>query len=285
MYCLSDQQIDFIQDDISARGIRMEELRLSLLDHICIIIEQNLPQNGDFEKFYASAIKEFYKVELYEIEKETIHLLARKNRYSMKKFMIISGTFSVAAFMVSSLCKVLHSPFTDFLQFLGFVSFVFLFLPSMFILRMKETGTGRDRLILASGTIAGVLYFFCMLLKFLGPHWPPFLGQTWANLDTIWLVLWLAALGIGLFVFLPAYFFKGIASPETKYNTIIISVFLVAFIGVQFRFTNLGSQKPRVQDHSARIRDDRSPGGRMSAETGAGKVILVNEPSTAVREN
>jgi hypothetical protein len=285
MYSLNEQQIDFILDDISARGIRMEELRLSLLDHICIIIEQNLPPNGDFEKFYASAIKEFYKVELYEIEQETIHLLKRKNRYSMKKFMIISGTFSVAAFMVSSLFKILHSPFTDFLQFLGFISFVFLFLPSMFILRMKETGTGRDRLILASGTVAGILYFFCMLLKFLGPQWPSFLGQRWANLDTIWLALWLAALGIALFVFLPAYFFKGIGSPETKTNTITISIFLVAFIGVQFRFTNLRLQKPREQNHSAQIQGDRSPEKKMPAQTGAAQVILVSEPSTAVREN
>ncbi len=285
MYSLSDQQIEFILDDFHARGIRMEELRLSLLDHICIIIEQNLSQDGDFEEFYASAIKKFYRDDLYEIEEQTIYLLKRQNRYSMKKFMIISGTFSVAAFVISSLCKILRSPLTDFLQFLGFVSFVFLFLPSMFVLRIRETGARRDQLILASGTIAGILYFFCMLLKFLGRQWPPFLGQRWANADMIWLALWLTGLGIALFVFLPAYFLKGIGNPETKTNTIIISIFLVAFIGVQFRFTNLGLQSPRKQNVSVQMQDGNSPEKGMPAQARAGKVILVSEPFTAVREN
>src|ERR1700735_997777 len=174
MYILSDQQIDFILEDIRARGIRMEELRLSLVDHICVIIEQNLAENGNFEQFYASVITAFYKNELSEIEDETIFLLTGKNSHTMKKTMIISGAFSVTTFMLGCFGKILHSQFSDFLSFLGFVSFVFLFLPSMFIVRVKEAGTRQDKLILASGTTAGVLYFFCWLLKFLGPSWPPF---------------------------------------------------------------------------------------------------------------
>jgi hypothetical protein len=239
MYCLSEQQIDFILDDIRAKGITMESLQISLLDHVCILIEQNLDEKGDFERYYRSVIKQFYRQELQEIEKETNLLLYYKNHSAMKKTMMISGAFSVAAFIGSSICKIFLSNFTDFLMFLGFVSFVFLFLPLVFIVKIRETSVRQDRLVLASGSIAGLLYFFCMLLKFLGSSWPKFLGTAWPHIDIIWLTIWLIALSVALFVFVPAYFFAGIRRPETKTNTIAISILLVAFIGTQFRFTSL----------------------------------------------
>jgi hypothetical protein len=239
MYCLSEQQIDFILDDIRARGISMEALQLNLLDHVCILIEQNLDEKGDFERYYHSVIKQFYRQELREIEKETILLLTYKNHFAMKKTMIISGAFSVAAFIGSSIGKIFLSNLTDFMMFLGFVSFVFLFLPLVFIVKIRETSVRQDKLVLASGSIAGLLYFFCMLLKFLGSSWPKFLGTAWPHMDIIWLTIWLIALSVALFVFVPAYFFAGIRKPEIKTNTIAISILLVAFIGTQFRFTSL----------------------------------------------
>ena len=44
MYALSDQQIDFILNDIKIRGVETEDLQLNLLDHICCIIECELEQ-------------------------------------------------------------------------------------------------------------------------------------------------------------------------------------------------------------------------------------------------
>ena len=79
MYRISDQQIDYILNDFRARGVEMESLQENLLDHICCIIEQELEANGDFERFYSTTIKTFYKNELKEIEEETISLLNNKN--------------------------------------------------------------------------------------------------------------------------------------------------------------------------------------------------------------
>jgi hypothetical protein len=101
MYCISDQQIDFIRHDISRHGIKIESLQQNLLDHICIIIEENLEEHGDFEKFYASAIKTFYKEELREIEEETIfllhsrgpHILLGRNQFFLLLFIIFIGPF------------------------------------------------------------------------------------------------------------------------------------------------------------------------------------------------
>ena len=61
MYTISDQQIDFILADLRHRGIRTKDLEFNLLDHICILIEQGLDEEGDFNIFY-SAVRQNLKV-------------------------------------------------------------------------------------------------------------------------------------------------------------------------------------------------------------------------------
>jgi hypothetical protein len=223
MYCLTEQQIDYILNDIRARGVKMEELQQNLLDHVCCIIEQNLEVNGDFEHFYATAIKTFYKKELREIEEETILLLTFKNYYKMKKAMIISGTFSAATFIIGSFFKVMHWPGAAVLLFSGIVTFCFLFLPLMLTLKMKETNKLREKLVLTTGTIIGILY--CMSALFLVQHWP---GAR---------IMWFSTLILTFFGFIPLYFFTGIRHAETKVNTIVTTLILVAFTGVEFTIT------------------------------------------------
>ena len=110
MYKVSDQQIEYILNDIRRNGVDTEDLQLNLLDHICCIIEQELDENGDFEQFYFALIKKFYKKELKEIEEETQSLLTYKNYYAMKKTMIISGVTSVSLLTMGIILKFLYQP-------------------------------------------------------------------------------------------------------------------------------------------------------------------------------
>jgi len=100
MYYLSDQEVDFILKDITCRGIISEELQQSLLDHVCTIVEQNLDKNGNFEEFYLSAIKTFYRRELSEIEEEIrilstykSHLVFHRKQFFFLLFLIFIGPF------------------------------------------------------------------------------------------------------------------------------------------------------------------------------------------------
>lgn len=100
MYCLSDQEVDFILKDIIARGIITEDIQYNLLDHICIIIEQGLQQNGDFKEFYFSIIQTFYRHDLSEIEMETRilstykkHLVFNRKQFFFLLFLIFIGPF------------------------------------------------------------------------------------------------------------------------------------------------------------------------------------------------
>ncbi|MCF8424623.1 MAG: hypothetical protein K9H41_09780 [Bacteroidia bacterium] len=225
MYQLNEQQIDYILNDIGARGVEMESLQQNLLDHICCIIENNLEENGDFESFYKKTIQTFYKDALWEIEEETLQLLTNKNYYKMKKIMIYSGTLSVAGFIAGSIFKIMHWPGASAILLLSMLNISLIFLPLLFILKTREVSAMKDKLMIAIGTIFGILFSTSSLFKIF--HWPG------ANL------MWLFALGILMFVFIPIYFFSGIRTPETKVNTIITSIILISAGGMLFTLTSL----------------------------------------------
>jgi len=74
MATLTDQQVDFIARVILAHRIRLEDLRDNLLDHICILVEQELEPGGNFEEVLAVVLQRFYRKELYELEEEALFL-------------------------------------------------------------------------------------------------------------------------------------------------------------------------------------------------------------------
>lgn len=218
MYTLSDKQIDHILSDISARGVEMESLQQNLLDHICCIIEQELKEDEDFESFYSETIKKFYKHELWEIEEETIALLTFKNYYTMKKTMLISGVFSAFTITFGIIFKFMHWPGAAALLIMGIFTSSLLFLPLLFILKVKEKQQTRDRLVIGLGSLAGIAISMGILFKLM--HWP------YANM------LVFGAVMLMLFVFLPVFYFTGIRNPETKVNTMVTSVLLIIGCGL-----------------------------------------------------
>lgn len=213
MYCISEQQLDFIRNDIRLRGIEMVSLQQDLLDHVCCIIEQNLEEDGNFESFYLTCIEQFYSQQLSEIEEETINLLIHKNYYTMKKGMLISGILSTLFLSVGIAFKFLHFPGAAVLILLGVLLLSFLFLPLLFILKVKESKEKKDKVILGVGFLAAISLTLGVLFKVM--HWP------FANM------LGLTSLIIMLFIFLPIYFLSGIKNPESKVNTIVSSLIII----------------------------------------------------------
>lgn len=218
MYCISDAQIDYILDDISARGIGMVSLQQDLLDHICCVIEHNLEDDGDFESFYESTVSTFYKKELSEIEAETIHLLIHKNYYIMKKIMLVTGGVSSALLFVGLVFKFMHWPGAGIILVLGVTILSLIFLPLMFTLKIKEQQHAKDKVIIGIGTFSAILISLGILFKVM--HWPG------AN------VMVSSAFLILVLFFLPIYYFTGIRNPETKINTVVSSVLIFAGCGL-----------------------------------------------------
>jgi len=75
MFAITDTHIDHILNDLSAKGLRIDDLRNNLLDHICILAERDLSEGDDFEAWYRGVIPTFYRQQLTELEEETEFLL------------------------------------------------------------------------------------------------------------------------------------------------------------------------------------------------------------------
>ena len=239
MYCLNEKQIDFILNDIRARGVEMESLQLNLHDHICCIIEQNLEENGDFESFYQKTIKTFYKNELWEIEEETLLLLTHKNYYAMKKIMILSGTFSAATMILGILFKFMHWPGASLFIILGIGTSSLIFLPLLYLLKSKDSQATKDKLMLGLGILSGILLSLSILFKIM--HWP------------FAIILGYSAVIILGLILLPIYFITGIKTQENKINTITISIVIIMICGLWLTLvrTPYSSRKKEITDTSS----------------------------------
>ncbi|XOV91240.1 MAG: hypothetical protein ACFHWX_13620 [Bacteroidota bacterium] len=89
---VTDDQLEFIQEDIVARGITIEPLAENLVDHICCLIESQ--EDSNFEKAYGQALKSFGAGGLQEVEENTKLLLILKREITMKKLMFNPGLLS-----------------------------------------------------------------------------------------------------------------------------------------------------------------------------------------------
>ena len=229
MIVLNEEQVQYILRDLESKGIDMEELRFSLLDHICCVLEEELDDHGQFRSHYEKVLPRFFKRQLSEIQEETELLIRFKHYYAMKRTMIISAGITAFSFITGALFKIMHWPGASVMILLSIVTLCFVFLPILFLFKTKETNSTREKITLGVATIFGITISLATLFKIM--HWPG------ANL------MWLSSLGFLFFIFLPLFFFSGIRKPETKLNTIISSVLILVAIGLLFTLTQLRGSK------------------------------------------
>ena len=218
MYTLSDQQIDFILNDIKIRGVEMEDLQLNLLDHICCIIECELEQEGDFEDFYHKTIPKFFKKELKEIEEETKLLLTFKNYYAMKKTMNAVGIIASISIVLGAIFKFQHWAGANIMMISGVILITLVFLPLMFTLKLRESTEKLDRTILILGGTIVILIVIALSFKLM--HWPG--GNSLLGISILSLLL----------LYVPIYLFTGLRNPATKTNTLINAILIIAGSGL-----------------------------------------------------
>lgn len=229
MHRITDDQIDFILDDINAKGVTIEEVRYDLLDHICCVIENEMPENGDFYKFYEYILPRFFKESLREIQAETELLLKFKDYYAMKKSLYISGLASAILTLAGATLKTFHLPGAGIMIVLGVVLFALVFLPLMIALKFKDDESITDKIVFTFGLLLGIATSLGLLFRIM--HWP------YANI--------LMRTGLTLFVFgyTPLYFVTRIRRAEQKFQTTVNTVLLMASGGLLYGMYNLGYSK------------------------------------------
>ncbi len=225
MYNITDTQVDFILDDIERRGVVTEDVRYNILDHVCCIIENEMDGDMNFNEFYRNTIARFYKKELGEIEEETQVLLTFKNYYAMKRILKISGITSIVLMTLGIIFKTLHLQGAGVMIVLGLVFFSLIFIPLNIVLKFSDDNKKSNRLIMTVGMLTASAATLGVLFKIM--HWP------YANL------LMFSSLVVFMVLFIPIYFIVKYRDPESKFNAIINTTFMVGAAGMLFALINL----------------------------------------------
>lgn len=234
---ISDDELDFILNDIKANGVVIEDLQNNLLDHICCVIENEMPLNEDFYKFYKQILPRFFKKELKELQLETEKLLTFKNYYAMRNTLKITGIVSALFTILGASLKVLHYPGAGIFIQLGGILFSLVFLPLMIVLKFKDEEKKVDKFVLSLGFLIAMISFIGVLFKLM--HWP------WAS------VLMISGISAFVFAYVPLYYFTRVRREEIRFNTTINSVLMMACGGLIFAMFNLGyGQKMTNEEHS-----------------------------------
>ena len=234
MYKIKDAEIEFILADITKRGVVTEDVRMNILDHVCCIIENEIGIDQDFYALYQQTIQTFYHKELSEIQDETNLLLTFKNYYAMKRTLKISGILTIILIMMGVLFKTMHWPGAGILIVLSLTSFSLVFIPLNIVLKFKDDQESGNRIIMTLGLLTAAASTIGVLFKIM--HWP------YANKIMFGSLL--------VFMFIPVYFIIKYRSPESKFNAIINTTFMVGAAGMLFALINLGHSKKHIEQEN-----------------------------------
>lgn len=235
MHNVTDEEVDFILDDIKARGVVLEDLQYNLLDHMCCIIENEMPESENFYKFYESMLPRFFKTELKELQEEVDILLQFKHYYAMKKTLKIVGIIASVLILLGSILKILHKPGASVALILGGMLFSFLFLPLMIILKFRDEENAVDKWVLSTGFLLAIGMSVGIIFKLM----------RWDYAQ----VLMVGGVVLFVFVYVPLYFFTRIQRPELKFNTIVNSVLMMCCGGMLFALFNLNHIQSKDTNH------------------------------------
>ena len=221
MNSLSETQISMIRGDIRANGIELRDLEDDLLDHICTTIETEFDVSLPFEKLYEKVKARVCPNGYKELQQETNLLIAQKF-YKMKKFMNTSGIIGSLSLLAGSTFKILQYPGAGVMLGLGTLIVLLAYLPLMLIMALQQTDTGLGKLRNISGYIGANLIVAGIFLQIM--HYA----------DNR---IFLAGLGIFLFLFIPLYLKASGKDALMKIQPATFSVLLIAIASSLFAFS------------------------------------------------
>ena len=217
MVSLTDEQVDFIQQEIESHGISLPDLQANLIDHMCTIIENEMSESDDFNSFFYSILPRFFHDNLHEIEMETIQLIHQQKFKRMKKALNYVLILSSILLVTGAIFKILH--------FTGAAALIVSSLPLLLFAAVPMTliGMTNHPIPKTQKTLTGLIGVIVLLFAFGGifkvQHWP------FANMLMIASVLLLCL------VYVPIYFVQQRKISNDTW-TVGINSFLFLLTGV-----------------------------------------------------
>ena len=223
---LSDNQVDRIHDLLLDHGVKYDRLRTDLLDHICCIVERQMSSGVSFESALKFSVNAFGENGLRRTHEATIHLLTLKLKI-MRKVMSIFGLIGGLLTSNGVFFKMMHWPGADISLVLGILAIVFLYLPLLIFIKIKEANAGRLKAIYTSGIFGAIIHGLGVLFKLM--HWPG---------GSQLMIISIAIIGL---VFMPLYFTYNYKLAENKLSSLAFSAVLFSGIFLLYGITSLSA--------------------------------------------
>lgn len=173
MITLTDSQVDFLEQEITRRGITHPELGGCLLDHFACGIEREMEAGLGFQEAYHRVYDRICPEGLREINHSMTMVILQQKYSLMKKTVFILGFISAFIFGMGWMFKFMHWPMANNLILAGTFSFVLLFLPMYHVLKYrldKETGKKRTWASYALNLL--MVAVLCLAIPAKQFHWP-----------------------------------------------------------------------------------------------------------------
>jgi len=217
MFKLNDKHIDYIYHDLNKRGIVLQDLKENIVDHVCCIIEQEMPPEADFKDYYNNIINRFFNTQLKELQQETDTLLHNTYLPFLKKSIQISGIFSVVLLLIGTYCKFNLLNGAGVMLLLGTLLFAFAFIPSLILLKFKDNSSKTNMVLVVLGFFIVATGSMGCLFKIM--EWPMA-----TQLKLISIISFLVG-------YIPLYYFSSIKNTDHKF-IIFINTISMAVIGI-----------------------------------------------------
>lgn len=224
---LTEQQIEFVSDEIQARGVKLNTLHDDLLDHICTAIEHKMDEGVNFDSAFVQTIKLFGPNGLMQVQHQTLVLLTQMNE-TMKKLSLGFGLATVAFLLAGIFFKAMHWAGAGALIVLGDALLVLGYIPILTAHKLKESAPN-EKLNAISGYLGLAVMATGITFKLM--HWPA------AN------ILMLGGFGILALIYMPVYHYMRYKTSLNKSITItsaIISLICVILVLQLMNFKNVG---------------------------------------------
>jgi hypothetical protein len=241
MNALNDKDIEFIYNDIKARGIRESVLLNEIVDHLCCCIEAEFIHGTSFKQAYNQLIGSLEEEALYQLQQQT--LLATNLKFQeMKKTMFSLGTLSVLLLTAGTFLKMAHMPFASISLVLGGIIVVLGFLPLFFYTVYMEQGEKKNLGLSIVGYIT--ISFLISGVLFRAMHWP--------GTDKILLIGQILLVVIFLPLYLVNTFKK---AKETKTNFVYVILIMGIAIGSIFMSLTVSISKEKIDRYNSIYQD------------------------------
>lgn len=134
---LSDEQIEYIETNLTFYGVAEGTLKEDLTDHICTYIEQS--EHTDFETAYKEAIQNFGgHYAMSSIQRQTLFATTLKKQKIRTGILYTIGFIAVFSISTGFIFKIMHWPGASVITLSGFMLLNLVVLPLFFYDKYKS---------------------------------------------------------------------------------------------------------------------------------------------------